>query len=272
MKTHWPKKPLYWIEKRILYASIPFTWALPVVKKRLLQRGLFWDRAIVGGPAVALMPDYFRELDFVSVGSSNPGVLQRINPMATRTTAGCPNACGFCGVKQIHPHFQELADWPDLPVLVDDNLFAASQAHFDRVVDRLITWGECDFNQGVDSRLLTDYHAERIAQIPKPTIRLALDTMTQSDIWLKAVDRLKRAGIAKTTIRSYALIGFNGSPEEAWDRCEFIEKHVRKVLPMWFHRLDAMELNSVTLEQQALGWNDYERQRIMTWFYHHCRK
>ena len=38
---------------------------------------------------------------------------------------------------------------------------------------------------------------------------------------------------------------------------------------MWFHELDVMEKNTVTPKQAALGWNDYERRRIMQWFYQH---
>jgi hypothetical protein len=38
---------------------------------------------------------------------------------------------------------------------------------------------------------------------------------------------------------------------------------------MWFTELDALERNKVTDKQKALGWNDYERRRIMGWFYKH---
>ena len=41
------------------------------------------------------------------------------------------------------------------------------------------------------------------------------------------------------------------------------------LLPMWFHRLDQLEKNIVTDDQAELGWNDYERRKIMQWFYKH---
>ena len=69
--------------------------------------------------------------------------------------------------------------------------------------------------------------------------------------------------------RSYALVGFDSDPGEAWDRCKWIESHGIKALPMWFTELDALERNKVTDKQKALGWNDYERRRIMGWFYKH---
>jgi len=95
--------------------------------------------------------------------------------------------------------------------------------------------------------------------------------MAYADEWLKAVDLLRSAGVAKGNIRSYALVGFNSDPAEAWERCEFIEKHVDKVLPMWFHPLDALKSNQVTLTQKSFGWSKFERRKLMEWYYKHKR-
>jgi len=270
---HWPRKPWWMIRHdRTILVSIPFTWTLSGVRERLSRGSLLWDRAIVGGPAVDLIPGYFSDMPYVTEGKHLDGVLQHVNPLATRTTTGCPNKCGFCGIGLglIEPGgFHELDDWPDLPIIVDNNLFAASAAHFDRVMDRLERWGWCDFNQGVDCRLLNRHHAERIARVKRPVVRLALDSTAQADSWETAFGRLRSAGVAKKSIRSYALIGFTTGPDEAWQRCRWIEAHGVKALPMWFHDLNAMEGNVVTTEQAALGWTDVERMRIMQWFYQH---
>ena len=271
----WPKGPTQWIDSRTLYISIPFTWNLPSVKSQISQSSFFWDKVVVGGPAVALIPDFFNDLEFVSVGSQGlPDVLQRINPLATKTTIGCPRRCAFCAVPYTEPAFQELDDWPDLPILIDNNLLASSQKHFDKVIDRLVKLGWADFNQGLDARLLTWYHAKRLSEIKKPLVRLALDScsMRQREAWTVALKMLLSAGIAKTNIRSYALIGFDSGPFEAWDRCQWIEGHGVKVLPMWFHPLDAMDHNRVTEDQEVLGWTDLERKRIMQWYFQHNEK
>jgi len=86
---------------------------------------------------------------------------------------------------------------------------------------------------------------------------------------LNAYDRLRRAGVRQHDIRSYALIGFDMDRNEAWERCHFIEAMGVKALPMWYHPLNALKHNVVTDEQKALGWNDYERRRIMQFFYQH---
>lgn len=267
------KRPLIWQKNRTLYISITFTWDLPKIKAKLEQRSLFWEKVVVGGPAVRLIPDYFQNMPFVTVGGAGSEiktpVLQKICPFATRSSIGCFRKCGFCAVDKIAGRLIEFDDWPDLPILIDDNLLATSQPHFDRVIDRLIVWGWADFNQGLDARLLNSYHAKRFKQIKRPMLRLVLDDMKVADDWLAAIETLQRAGIPKYFIRSYALIAFNTDPAEAWKRCEFIEKNGIKPMPAFYHRLDELKKNNINDDQRRLGWNNYERRRIMQWFYQH---
>lgn len=266
----WPKAPTYWIENRVLNVSIPFTWNLPAVRRELQQVGMFWDTAIVGGPAVELMPEQLSGMEWVTISHDCPGVLQRINPLATRTTEGCTRICGFCGIGKgiIEPGgFRCLDKWPDLPVLCDNNLLAAPLEHFDRVIDRLIRHGWCDFNQGLDPRLMTEYHAARIAEIKRPQVRLALDHFSLRHEWQAAYDLIRAAGVTKKNISSYALVGFSDHPGEAWSRCGWIQGHNINIMPMWFHPLDCLKENTVTEEQKELGWTDYERRKLMQWFY-----
>lgn len=269
MGLKWLKKPVYWEKDHVLYVSIPFTWSLLDVKKTVSRKGLFNRSIVVGGPGIYLMPNYFRDIEYVKVGRSMPGILQKVNSLATRTTTGCSRRCKFCGVRIFEGGFKELSDWPDLPIICDNNLLLSSQKHFDKVIDRLIKWRWADFNQGVDCRLLTDHHAKRFSEIKKPMIRLALDDVVYFEEWELAFGKLRSAGIVKANIRSYALIGFNSDPSEAWERCRWIEKHGIMPLPMWYHTLDALKKNQVTEEQKKLGWSDFERRKIMKFFYHH---
>jgi hypothetical protein len=258
-----------------LYVSIPFTWNLPTLSRKFQNVDIFIDHIIVGGPAIKLMPHYFDDMDCVSVGDHYPGVMQRVSPWATKTSMGCIRHCKFCAVPKIEGALRELDDWPDLPVITDNNLLATSMQHFDKVMDRLERHKGVEFNQGLDARLLTAYQAERIARLKlaKRGARLALDNLNGESLglWQMAVDSLICAGVAKRNISSYALIGFNSDPSEAWARCETIERIGIRALPMWFHELDALKANTVTDKQKALGWTDYERRRIMQWFYQHKR-
>ena len=72
MKTpEWPGKPVTWQGEagggRTLFMSIPFTWNLVEAREFLSHPNMFWESAIVGGPAVKLMPDFFKGLDCVTV-------------------------------------------------------------------------------------------------------------------------------------------------------------------------------------------------------------
>ena len=271
MKTNsqWPKKTTKWIINNTLYMSIPFTWLLPKAIEYISQIHARYEKIIVGGPAVYLLPLFFKKIQKVTIEYHYPGVLQKVNPNASRTTVGCPNKCKFCGVSKIEPEFKELEDWPDHAILCDNNILAASESHFDKVCDRLEQHGWCDFNQGIDLRLLTPYHAERFKRIGKPILRLAMDHPNMRDQWVVAYETLRAAKLAKNRIRSYCLIGFNDTPEIAWQNCKFVESFKVRALPMWFHPLDAMIKNGVTKEQKKNGWNDYERRKIMQWYYQH---
>ena len=249
--------------------SIPFTWNLPDVASRLRQRSMFVDRWVVGGPAVKLMPEYLASIPCVTIGDQMPGVLQRVQPMATRTTVGCIRRCQFCGVKQIEPKFAELEDWPDLPVFCDNNVLAASDEHFAKVLDRVRHWKWCDFNQGLDARLLTDFHAKLLASVSGSIVRFALDNDSDREPWTHAVDRVRTAGVAKSRIRSYVLCGFSGDPDSDRERCEFVESFGLKALPMWYHRLDALTYNSVTDDQKAMGWTRKKQLKLFGWYYQH---
>jgi hypothetical protein len=41
---------------------------------------------------------------------------------------------------------------------------------------------------------------------------------------------------------------------------------------MWFHELDALKVNVVSDQQRRLGWNDFERRKIMGWYYQHVKE
>ncbi len=269
----WPKDITRWHRDNVGYLSIPFTWLLPKAQRIIDQRDMWIDRWIVGGPAVRLMPDYLRGTrHHIAEGWIGNRVLQRVNPTATRTTLGCPNKCGFCGIGKGLLEggvFQELTNWPNNPVLIDSNLLASSHRHFDKVVDRLVALGEADFNQGLDARLLTPHHARRIAEIPKVIVRLALDGDGYRESWADAAGTLGAAGIPKSRIRSYVLCGFQGTPEKDRGRCDFVETFGVKALPMWYHPLDAMEHNGVTAAQEKMGWTKRKQRELMTWFYWH---
>ena len=271
----WTKGPTKWTEGSTLCVSIPFTWNLPEVVRQARQGSLFHNRMLIGGPAVLLakakLPELLADLpEWVGIGDQREGVLQRMNPQATRTTVGCVRRCPFCAVPITEDRFIELADWPDLPIICDNNLLAASPEHFDRVCDRLEKHDWCDFNQGLDTRLLNDHHAERIGRLRGAKVRLALDHSSLADAWTRAYELLRKYKVAKGRISTYVLCGYGGDPADAWKRCEHVDHRGKPcALPQWYHPLDATEYNAVLPCHEACGWDKTEMRWIMGYYYQH---
>ncbi|OGC76271.1 hypothetical protein A2619_02345 [candidate division WWE3 bacterium RIFOXYD1_FULL_39_9] len=267
-KAKWPKSWIQWEVNGTTFISVPFTWLLPKLKSHLKTSYKF-SPVVVGGPAVKAMPSFLSGISGVTVDTGDiKGVLQRFEPLATKTTYGCIRKCKFCLVRKTEGKFTELDEWPNLPIVCDNNILASSGSHFQKVINGLVDeWGWADFNGGIDVRILTKYHARQFARIKKAVLRIALDDNSYIDKWISAVKLLTDLGVKRSNIRSYALIGFNSDPQEAWARCMFIEKSGIMPIPMWFRRSDAMYKNKITEEQKELGWSEQERLRIMSWFY-----
>lgn len=258
----WPRGPYYWIEDRILYISIPFTWNLPDVRAKILQHDFRYDRVIVGGPAVQLMPEYLK--DIAETPGQLPGVLQKVNPFATKTTIGCPNKCKFCAVgsgKIDGGVFRELDDWPNLNVICDNNPLACSRKHFDKIIDRakLLKWVDI---QNLEARLLTKYHAGRLAELKGLKTRIAWDCTSQEKYVIRALDLLKKAGINKNRVGCYVLIGYKDTPEDALYRLQTLKDLGIKPNPMRYNPLNAMTRDEYVSDK----WTHKELKRFMRYW------
>lgn len=249
----WPKKAIDWIENGTAHVSIPFTWNLPKARSRCieLQKQGFHVRA--GGPAVSLMPDYL--MDVAEIGGE-VNALKHHNPDATFTSRGCIRNCTFCAVPRIEGQFRELSDneWEPKPLVCDNNLLACSKKHFERVIDRLQPIKKIDFNQGLDVRLLTDYHIRRLMELDLAFVRLAWDHIALESTIITALERLLAAGIPKRKIRVYILFGFNDTPENARYRFETLKKMRIWPSPQRYQPLDTLKKNSYVNE--SLGWTN----------------
>ena len=274
MKHRWPKGPTYWNSADISYVSIPFTWNLITVREQLRQ-GSFWQntKTVVGGPAVKLMPDFNWPSGVVADTGDLGGVLYHVNPMAMRTSTGCPNKCDYCAVPKIEPNFLELDITVPKPIICDNNFLGCSREHRQNIYQLLtrlprdIT-ATCpiDFNQGLDARLLGDWDAIWLRKL-RAKCRLAYDYPGNRDSVKAAFDTLRRWGIPKSSVSFYVLVAWKDTPREAWDRCREVESWGGNCCPMWFHELDAMKWNEVTDKQNALGWTDGDRTDIMGYFW-----
>jgi hypothetical protein len=255
----WPKRIVEWTDNGTACISVSFTWLLPEAYQRAVWLSGTGHRVQAGGPAVSLMPDYLA--DVAEVGGE-VDALPRHNPNATFTSRGCIRRCPFCAVPLIEGDLRELKSWEPKPIVCDNNLLACSRRHFDQVIDRLKGVPGVDFNQGLDARLLTPYHADRLAELDLAKVRLAWDRSDEGNAFMAAYERLRRAGIPKSKIKVYVLIGFNDDPQDAWFRLRTLRNVGLDPFAMRYQPLDTLVKDSYV----ASGWTDSELRRYQRYW------
>jgi len=258
-KTKWGNGIAEWTIENVAFVSSVFSWNLHPAYMRCIYYKTLGYHVRCGGQTVAMNPSAFAEFDT----SGEVDALTKHNPNAVFTSRGCIRNCSFCLVPSLEGKLIELDDWPVRPIICDNNILATTQEHFDLVIDRLIESKikGIDFNQGLDARILKKHHAEQLARLPKDTIvRLAWDNIKTEELYLNSFNKLVMAGIKPSQIRTYVLIGYKDTPEDALYRLEKIESLGALTNPMRYQPLDAIKKNSYV----ERGWsnkllNDYMR-------------
>lgn len=250
---NWRKGIAQWQVNGTLYLSVPFTWLLPKAHALAVAHQ---GPVQAGGPAVQLMPDYLAKVATVNQPCPEEPLV-RHNYLATFTTRGCPNQCGFCAVPKLEGDFRELAAWRLAPIICDNNLLAASRRHFDGVIDRLRALPWVDFNQGLEARLLRPSHVRRLAELRRVKIRFAFDHIDDEAAVADAIKLCREHGLKDFGV--YVLIGFDDTPDDALYRLEKVWGWKAAPFPMRYQPLDALAKNQYV----APGWSHRKLQDIM---------
>ncbi|HUW10167.1 MAG TPA: hypothetical protein VM537_10585 [Anaerolineae bacterium] len=249
----WRKDIARWEIADMLYLSVPFTWLLPRARAIAQQST---KKVVAGGPAVELMPEYLA--DVATIGGdpvANP--LSMHNPLAGRSSEGCPNACRFC-INQTKP-LRELTDWEPRPTMCDDNFLACSRDHITSVVDKLAHLPMVDFNQGLDASKFPE-HMDELRRLPL-RLRFAWDSMAQESVVMHAVRLAQSHGMRD--IRCYVLVGFNDTPEDATYRCRTLTAAGVHPNPMRYQPLDALTKDAYVGQH----WTDRELHRFCRYWF-----
>jgi hypothetical protein len=127
-------------------------------------------------------------------------------------TRGCIRQCSWCIVPykegKIRPYcdIETVLQGRKRAILLDNNVLASS---FGLEQIEKIVQLKCrvDFNQGLDARLVTDDVAKLLSKVKWiEVIRFALDTESQTEPLLLAIERLNRYGIVNRKIFVYVLL------------------------------------------------------------------
>lgn len=257
VKVGWSKDFVHWRVGPVLYLSVVFSWDLPDALRLAADHG---GPVIIGGPAADLAGPF----DWAEAWRACPyNVLAMHNPLATFTTRGCPRSCKYCAVPKLEGEFREIPDFTPAPVICDNNLLAASRSHFEKVIDTVRWFPSVDFNQGLDARLFTRWHADLMGRLPGVMLRFALDHTNHIGKVHRAIQIAHEEGFtARDAIRVYILIGFDDTPEDALHRLELVCSWGHWPVPMRYQPLDAMNKNDYV----APGWTDEELKRMMRYY------
>ena len=235
-----------WTEGQVAKLSVVFSWQMQKAYQRAVWYHSMGYEVWAGGPAVEYRPQFLEGV--ARIGMAEDSALERHNAEATFTERGCIRRCSFCIVPKIRPHYEELTDWPVKPIICDDNFLAASPAHFDSVIDKLKPLKGVDFNQGLDARLLTKRHAERLRELDMKVVRLAWDSTGIEQQYRDSFALLRGAGFPAGMIRTYVLIGFKDTPDDALYRLQAVKDLGAWPNPMRFQPLDA-DFGDVCVQQ-----------------------
>jgi hypothetical protein len=251
-KIDWHKGPVYVRIKNRVFVSIVFTWHLPLVRTLAASTNY---KVIVGGPATVIMPDYFFDLSNVVVSEHSPvNFLPAHNPLATFTTRGCPNTCGYCAVPKLEKQFIELEDYPILPVICDNNFLAASPGHIEQFVQKAQGLPFVDFNQGLDARLFTEEHAKLFKGLVNLTVRFAMDSKDREGDVFRAIDICRKHKLNNISI--YILINYDESPEDALYKLEYLKSLEVSTFPMRYQPLWSLKYNEHISEKWHYAFGD----------------
>jgi hypothetical protein len=260
-KGAWVKGVAHWREGDVAMISVAFTWRLPEVAKIAdYYRAIGCSKIRVGGPGTFTQRKYLADMD-VEIGGSIPDAIARHNPMATRSSYGCPVGCWFCIVPKMDGKtFTLLDSFPVRPVLCDDNLSALPADWQRHVVARYIAEGVplLDANSGFEPATFDDEVFARWSPILKGPWRFGFDETTEGANVERVFAVLK--GVSARRKQVYTMIG-----HEPFDVCM---DRIRRVIA-WGGEPYAqpfIKLNALTKEPRIQhDWTAQKLRHVQRW-------
>lgn len=190
------------------YFAAP-TWFTPMYDEVHVSCVFTWDKK----KAEALARDWKKHAKKVLLGGPayNSPVREFVPGMyvakgITFATRGCPNKCGFCRVPELEGDFRELPITAG-NIVQDNNILAASDQHWARLMQMLKTQKGITFKGGLECRRLTDARIADLRQLRIKELWLACDYRAALPACLDAISRLMKAGYKRDHLHVYTMIG-----------------------------------------------------------------
>jgi hypothetical protein len=170
-------------------------------------------------------------------------------------TRGCVRHCPWCIVPKKEGHIRAYRDIETVlqgrktAILMDNNVLASNHGlqQLEKIADIKC---KVDFNQGLDSRLVTNDIAQLLSKIKWIRfLRFACDTTSAVEPLLKAIEKLNRYGVKNYRIFVYLLVN---DVNEANERCRILKKLGVNPFAQTYRDYDKSILP--TREQKRFAW------------------
>ena len=273
-KNKFPKKA-----PDIVYVTSLFTWAWkPVWKAVRTFKAWFPDSELwLGGLYASLLPDHAKLSGVDRIYQGIFGEAEDLMPdynlvpdwngSIIFASRGCNNKCVYCVVPRLEGKIHSCKKsvkhliWPNHSKVIffDNNIL--SSPHWKAIFDEIIELGKkVDFNQGLDSRLMSDEAAQKISKMNIKRVRLAYDRPSQRQFVKKAITRLYENGISRRKILVYTLYNFTESPDEFFGRVRDILIWRAVCYPMRFQPCDTLQKDSYVSKK----WTEEELGKVQS--------
>jgi len=164
------------------------------------------------------------------------------------TSRGCIRNCPWCivpkkeGPIQDHAKIDEfyISRWRKL--LLYDNNFLASPKWYENLREIIARKIKVSFNQGLDIRLINNENAKLLSKthyyddnFNEKRLYFSFDLPQLEDEVIKGIETLEKAGIRRSHLMFYVLVGFNTSYEEDLHRINLLIKEKIKPFVMRYN-------------------------------------
>ena len=221
-----------------VHISVTFTWDIELAMHLKRNWEIYYPVVKIGGPAFDDHGDSFVAGRYLKKG-------------CVFTSRGCPNNCPWCLVPKREGKIRELPI-TEGNIIMDNNLLACSKTHIRKVIQMLKNQCQISFNQGLDSRLLTDEFMEDIRGLRIKNIWLAMDYDGAEKPLRKAVLKLNKY-FRRDQIRCYVLIGYQD------DTIEKAEQRLRQVWKIGTYPFAMLYKNEKNVERSR-EWKQFQRK------------
>lgn len=243
--------PLFNLPDLPILISVTFTWDI----KKGIELGYSWQKRYsrhsvqLSGPALQVGSS---DLPFVSSIFIKSGVIF--------TSRGCPKQCPWCLVPKREGQLIEI-NIENGYIVQDNNLFACSRSHIEKVFDMLSHQKQgIKFSGGLDIDYLEPWHIELLKKIKVDELWVSCDTEKGLKRLAKARDLFSDFSIEKR--RCYVLIGFDGDTvDKAERRCQAVYDDERGFLPMAMFYQPGLSYRTVPKEWRYVQWK-YSRPAV----------